>query len=160
MRRFLIALSCALLSAACIDTTAIHTVNKTKWVMPSKEVSDAIYENCNESPTCAFPKWLAKLGDLNEGRNMGSGAVLRDITANGRQALISWDISRDTTKIADANGVPVSKESYEAFLVDYLKNNHCRTPFGRSFFAAGGILVLESYLPSGERYSRCTAKSC
>lgn len=159
MRRFLAIFSFVALVAACSETPSSKPSNKA-WVMPSRAESLALHESCKGDILCYFPKSLEQIGDLNAGRNMGGGAVLRDIKAQGNRTMVRWDVSEKMPKELDENGFPISKQSYEAYLSEYLKNNYCGVQNSRAYFAAGGRIILETYLPSGERFTRSVADGC
>ncbi|MFY0617040.1 hypothetical protein [Shimia sp.] len=159
MHRFFATLCLVALVAACNDTPTSKPTNKA-WDMPSRAESLAIHESCKGDILCYFPKSLEQIGDLNTGRNMGGGAVLRDIKAHGSKTFVRWDVPQNMIKDLDEYGFPIGKRSYEASLKEYLKNNYCGEQNSRAYFAAGGQIILETYLPSGERFSRSVASSC
>lgn len=159
MRSLIASLAFASLAAACAEALSSKPSNKA-WVMPSRPESAALFESCNGAILCYFPKSLEKIGDLNTGRKMGGGAVLRDIKAKGSQTIVRWDVPQDMTKDLDKYGFPIGKQGYEAYLKEHLKNNYCGDPNSRAYFAAGGQIILETYLPSGERFTRSLANSC
>lgn len=159
MRLLIAILPLALFIASC-DEPTIRKPSSKAWVMPNETESTAIRDGCNNKILCLQPKWYVRLSELNVGRQMGGGAVLREARTNGNQIILRWDLPKSYTGILDENGFPISQTSHEAYLAEYLKNNFCDNQGGRAFLTAGGEVILETYLPSGKRYTRSVTKSC
>lgn len=110
---------------------------------------------CGGEFACAVAVIAADNINKERGRNYGAGVVLRGAKAVDKILVIGLDVPSRVTQIPVRNG-----KGPKTQIRDIVVRGTCRHAAMRQLLDAGGVLQLQTYLPSGKVFSNDKVRSC
>lgn len=120
-----------------------------------REKTAEVVASCNGQLACSVAILAADRLNQESGKNYGSGVVLRGAKAIDKTLVVGIDIPAYAPLLPVKNGKGPKQQ-----IRDILVRGTCRTPEMQPFFNAGGVLQLQTYLPSGEVFSNDKVRRC
>ena len=122
---------------------------------PSRDQVWETIEGCGGDERCAFATLAADEYNKLAGKPLGNGISVRGAQTDGTVLSLDVNVPERIKTEPTRDGRTAEQE-----LAYSMRKDLCGDRNTRRFFEIGGKLVLSTYLPSGERFSRSQLESC
>ncbi|QOL80044.1 hypothetical protein [Pseudooceanicola spongiae] len=112
-------------------------------------------EGCDGKELCSLANLATSEFNKRAGKPARGGVSIRGATTDGRVVAVKVNIPDSIKNEPVRGGQTVADQ-----LADYVQKDICRKKDIRRFIGLGGELQLSTFLPSGERFSENSIKSC